>query len=849
MATGSAQSAPAHHTPLPFHPTHIHRPQPDSAPTPPLKRDLIGWWKQFKRNGRKEDEKGQQRGIFGVPLNVSIKYANVAISLTNANGESFIYGYVPIVVAKCGVFLKEKATDVEGIFRLNGSARRIKDLQEIFDSPERYGKGLDWSGYTVHDAANVLRRYLNQLPEPIVPLNFYERFRDPLRHHQAQAVGDMDARGSEKGDFDPQQAVAAYQQFIRELPSLNQQLLLYILDLLAVFASKSDQNRMTAGNLAAIFQPGILSHPTHDMAPEEYKLSQDVLIFLIENQDHFLFGMNGPAADAQTVKGRAAAPLGPRSNLRRSASNASGGADSLRKYETLRRNVSVSSKNSRHSRTAQSPSTPTSNMGVHRSNTVPSQKSPALPSSRLGRAAEPATPTSAGLAPPSDTHRTSRAGSRTPSRSPPVHYAAVAVVQYAAEPPATTATVAVATPNRPTPPTPAGTSSSSSPPNVITHTKERKLSSFFKPPPATGELKEPRQPNRLKKQRIPGSTNESAQSSSNSLHATSTDSVAAAPLTFQSLQVASANGEITVAPSNSETTRSIPGVSLPTREGGHQHQASESTLKPNPRSRTPSVHSRSSFTDHSDLDQVDDAAKNVKKEHRQSWRFALSPRRPILDHHDTLAIPSNAGAEFSSSSIGSSGRQRRSSANGSQPRGTDASHMQDSDLGSNVSLLKNAAQPSEPEKRSLFGKFKAKVAHMKEGVKEREAERERAKSPPQSDTEKTASSQNLPLVTKDYRNGRRVSIDHSRESIEDPSSPPPLATPTSPPAIPEEEPPSTISSGQDPGPSSNEPAPAPQLETEESTASSEFAVREAPSTPNPSQDSSVTTASTSELKV
>jgi hypothetical protein len=50
------------------------------------------------------------QGIFGVPLNVSIKYANVAISLTNDNGESFIYGYVPIVVAKCGVFLKEKGT-------------------------------------------------------------------------------------------------------------------------------------------------------------------------------------------------------------------------------------------------------------------------------------------------------------------------------------------------------------------------------------------------------------------------------------------------------------------------------------------------------------------------------------------------------------------------------------------------------------------------------------------------------------------------------------------------------------------------------------------------------------------
>jgi GTPase-activating protein SAC7 len=51
-------------------------------------------------------------GIFGVPLAESIRYANVAISLTNEQGESFIYGYVPIVVAKCGVFLKEKGTHI-----------------------------------------------------------------------------------------------------------------------------------------------------------------------------------------------------------------------------------------------------------------------------------------------------------------------------------------------------------------------------------------------------------------------------------------------------------------------------------------------------------------------------------------------------------------------------------------------------------------------------------------------------------------------------------------------------------------------------------------------------------------
>jgi hypothetical protein len=48
------------------------------------------------------------QGIFGIPLQESIRYANVAISLFNDDGQSYIYGYVPIVVAKCGVYLKEK---------------------------------------------------------------------------------------------------------------------------------------------------------------------------------------------------------------------------------------------------------------------------------------------------------------------------------------------------------------------------------------------------------------------------------------------------------------------------------------------------------------------------------------------------------------------------------------------------------------------------------------------------------------------------------------------------------------------------------------------------------------------
>jgi hypothetical protein len=299
------------------------------------------------------------------------------------------------------------ATDVEGIFRLAGSEKRIKELKAQFDAPPRWGKGLDWSGYTVHDAANILRRYFNQLPEPIIPLQHYDSLRTPLRGHQTEAVGHIEGQAPSVGGFDPDAVVRVYQQLIKDLPSLNRQLLLYILDLLAVFAAKADVNKMTTSNLAAIFQPGILSHPQHDMSPQDYRLSQDVLIFLIDNQDHFLIGMEGTAVDEGTARHVESGPSTPqvrtpttpgrKTSLGRSGSAASSAAaDSVRAFGNVRRNVSTSSRRSRHSGAVPSPTTPsyTSGSGVHRSNTLPSKRSPALPPAHFPRerGSDPTTP-------------------------------------------------------------------------------------------------------------------------------------------------------------------------------------------------------------------------------------------------------------------------------------------------------------------------------------------------------------------------------------------------------------------------------------------------------------------------
>lgn len=617
------------------------------------------------------------------------------------------------------VLITSVATNVEGIFRLSGSEKRIKELRNIFDSPDRYGKGLDWAGYTVHDAANVLRRYLNQLPEPIVPLALYHQFREPLRGHTMQAVGDSE--GTKLPDnFDIAKAIATYQQLITELPPLNRQLLLYILDLLAVFASKADENRMNSQNLAAIFQPGMLSHPDHDMAPQEYRLSQDVLIFLITNQDHFLIGMRGTAADEQTVNEvqNCTPPPGTpsgKSGVQRSASNASAGADDVRKYGGIRRNVSTSSRHSRQSNGAPSPASPaygTPNSGVHRSNTVPSKRSPAIPSSHFQRAQGSPSPRNGVF--PSMQQEATQSNPAELEQSTDRSATTQAIPESAAP------TLGIL--QLPTPPYATPTTEK----QPITPTREIK-SFFARSPTAEGEK---RGPNKLRKKRIPGAANESAQSSTQSLNESSAHGGSPVVQNVshgKDKDVEHAPLE-TIQSATQESTRRSgsprPDHLHPTGRPQEIHQNSDQTLKA-VGSPTTSLRSHSSFNDLSHSE-ADDVAVAEQKEKRSRWRLSRR-REESTSFGQNLTPRKNVGvdthAAASSSSIGSSARPRKSFTGDSTQIGSESTlvNTHNTQQSSNESGSAHAAE----EKKGPLGWIKNK---MREKREERE-ERERNKSP------------------------------------------------------------------------------------------------------------------------
>ncbi|GAA5896107.1 uncharacterized protein JCM6883_001714 [Sporobolomyces salmoneus] len=334
---------------------------------PPSKASLLKWWKLFTSKDKSKQSssssqqqlshsapsdgrrvfpppgspsyippgRGLERGkdgngrVFGVSLEQSLQYASVAISMVGQDGKQYVYGYVPIVVAKCGMMLKETATQTEGIFRVSGSNKRINQLQIVFDEPPRYGKDFDWTGYSVHDAASVLRRYLNSLPEPVIPAGLYLDFTAVLQ--RPQPITD---------------SISAYRHLISLLPPASRYLLLYLLDFLSVFARCSTKNLMTASNLAVVFQPGLVSSrrdgtnsallgfpgfvegklpPSASASGRggaggagrgkegaeeqagEHGRGKEVLEFLIEQQGHFMLDLQAPV-DAERQKNKGIEP-------------------------------------------------------------------------------------------------------------------------------------------------------------------------------------------------------------------------------------------------------------------------------------------------------------------------------------------------------------------------------------------------------------------------------------------------------------------------------------------------------------------------------------------------------------
>nr|ACD37573.1 Rho GTPase activating protein [Philodina roseola] len=101
-------------------------------------------------------------GIFGQSLEETFKYSLDKTSL------------VPSIVRQCCEFLLEFGSAFVGLFRVPGKQSAIKELREKFDRGVEID--LNSAGFSPATISSLLKIYLQSLPSPIIPMNFFDEF-------------------------------------------------------------------------------------------------------------------------------------------------------------------------------------------------------------------------------------------------------------------------------------------------------------------------------------------------------------------------------------------------------------------------------------------------------------------------------------------------------------------------------------------------------------------------------------------------------------------------------------------------------------------------------------------------
>ncbi|KAJ7194233.1 hypothetical protein GGX14DRAFT_476661 [Mycena pura] len=180
--------------------------------------------------------------LFGVPLQ----------DLMGFDGEK---GGVPRVVKDAIQFIRESGMEEEGLFRRSPQSVMLKAVQDAYDRGNVVS--LDTFG-DPHLAAVLLKKYLRDLPEPIIPESLYPIVRwCPM----PSSLPDTNDPATVERDL----AAIAYirDMILPQLPLCVYIVLSHVLHLMHDVSLRAASNRMDAHNLAVVLCPNLVASKTN----------------------------------------------------------------------------------------------------------------------------------------------------------------------------------------------------------------------------------------------------------------------------------------------------------------------------------------------------------------------------------------------------------------------------------------------------------------------------------------------------------------------------------------------------------------------------------------------------------
>uniref|UniRef100_A0AAY4BDL1 Myosin IXB n=1 Tax=Denticeps clupeoides TaxID=299321 RepID=A0AAY4BDL1_9TELE len=147
---------------------------------------------------------------------------------------------VPMVIEMLLVHVEMHGLYTEGIYRKSGSAGQARELHQILETDP---KTACLENYPIHTITGLVKRWLRELPDPLMTYNLYNDFLHAVDLPQAS-----------------EQIQAIYHK-LEELPTAYLDTLERLIFHLVRVAREENYNRMSANSLAIVFAPCILRCP------------------------------------------------------------------------------------------------------------------------------------------------------------------------------------------------------------------------------------------------------------------------------------------------------------------------------------------------------------------------------------------------------------------------------------------------------------------------------------------------------------------------------------------------------------------------------------------------------------
>lgn len=149
---------------------------------------------------------------------------------------------------------------------------------------------MNLCGEVPHDVASLLKLFFADLPDPLFPFEFYQRFMDTSKSQ------------------DPAYRNERYTSLLKEMPALNAIVARFLFEFLYKMIEFADQTKMSATNLGVCFGPTLFrtQNPTTQqllLAQEKTCVEQMIVNYKGLFEEIGLEALDGPIDDGEDIEG------------------------------------------------------------------------------------------------------------------------------------------------------------------------------------------------------------------------------------------------------------------------------------------------------------------------------------------------------------------------------------------------------------------------------------------------------------------------------------------------------------------------------------------------------------------